>query len=229
MSRSLEPQKQPNPAIKFLEWKSNDRAFSYWDKEKKENVFIDLPFKFMKLTEMHTVKGFHDNSQSGIYANEVKFIGNEILTVKAFKDGQIAKGLYKDIKGDILSAGGYYTKSVYIMTSDFEIWNIQMKGSVVSAWSDFSSEMRQRLNDEWLVVAESEDKKKGATNYSVPIFKSEIALSDKEWETAKEKFAEISEYFKNYFEKEIEQDSADKVDNEKKVEDREITDDGLPF
>ena len=29
-----------NPAKRFLEWKSNDKCFSYFDKEKKENVKV---------------------------------------------------------------------------------------------------------------------------------------------------------------------------------------------
>lgn len=194
--RSLEPQRATTPATGFLEWKSNDKKFRFYNKESQENEFVELPFKFMKLTEFHTIKGFHDDSLSGIFSNEVKYIGKEPFKVSSFKGGHIAKGIYRDIKGDIISAGGHYTKSVYIMTPDLKIWNIQMKGSVVAAWGEFSNIMRQRLDDEWIVVKRFEDKKKGATQYCVPVFDSEKSLSDSEWEKAKENFGILSEFFK---------------------------------
>ena len=104
---------QSNPSTKFIDWKSNDKWFSYYDKDKKENVQIPLPFKFLALDELHSVKGWNDATSSGIYSNEVKFISKEILTVKPFKGNEIAKGLYKDIKDKVQSAGGHYVKSIY--------------------------------------------------------------------------------------------------------------------
>ena len=42
-----------NPATKFIEWKSNDKCFNYYDKEAQKNVEIPLPFKFLVLDELH--------------------------------------------------------------------------------------------------------------------------------------------------------------------------------
>jgi hypothetical protein len=85
------------PAEKYLEWASEQGKFKYYDKAKGENVFIDLP-SFLVLAQYHTVKGWHDASQSAIWSNEVKIISTEEMEVKAFKGGVIAKGVYKDIK-----------------------------------------------------------------------------------------------------------------------------------
>ena len=76
-----EETKSKNPAKKFLSWKSEEKCFAYYDKEKEENVIIDLPFKFVILEHYHTVKGWNDASESGIYSNEVFQIGNEELQV----------------------------------------------------------------------------------------------------------------------------------------------------
>ena len=46
-------QPQSNPATKFFDWKSNDKCFSYYDKEKQENVLVPLPFKFLNLPRSH--------------------------------------------------------------------------------------------------------------------------------------------------------------------------------
>ena len=106
-------QPQSNPSTKFIEWKSNDKCFSYYDKDEQKNISISLPFKFLVLDELHTIKGWNDATSSAIYSNEVKFISKETLTVKPFKGNEIAKGLYKDIKKKIVAAGGHYTKSIY--------------------------------------------------------------------------------------------------------------------
>ena len=102
-----------NPATLFLEWKSNDKCFAYYDKTLKEKVNLELPLKIQFLEHFHSVKGWHDASQSGIYSNEVKFISKEPLDVKSFKGGPIAKGFYKEIKGTVNASGGKYHRSIY--------------------------------------------------------------------------------------------------------------------
>ena len=101
-------QPQANPSTKFLQWKSNEKCFEFYNKETQQKEKIGLPFKFLVLDEMHTISGWNDASSSGIYSNEVKFISKEVMTVKPFKGNEIAKGLYKDIKEKIVAAGGHY-------------------------------------------------------------------------------------------------------------------------
>ena len=50
---------------------------------------------------MHTVRGWSNSSESGIYSNEVQYIGQEELNVRSFKGGEIACGLWKDIKNKV--------------------------------------------------------------------------------------------------------------------------------
>ena len=95
MARLKRPTNQTStPVTQYLNWKSNDKAFAYYDKEKGENVLVQLPLKFLFLEHYHTVKGWNDASESGIYSNEVYSIGKEELSVKAFKGGEIGNGLY---------------------------------------------------------------------------------------------------------------------------------------
>jgi len=206
-----------NPATKFIDWKSNDKSFSYYDKEKRENVLIPLPFTFLVLEEMHTVKGWHDASQSGIFSNEVKFISNEIITVKPFKGNEIASGLYKDIKPKIVAAGGHYVKSVYVMLEDGAIANLQLKGSAVQSWSEFTQKTRSRLTDEWITVQTAKEDKKGSVKFSVPEFAFNKSLSDSQGEQADAAFDILEAYLKTYLKKDDVQD----------VE--EVIDDGLEF
>jgi hypothetical protein len=191
-----------NPAKRFLEWKSNEKCFSYYDKEKKENVSVALPFKFLVLDQLHTVSGWNDATSSGIYSNEVKFISKQVMTVKPFKGNEIAKGLYADIKEKVKNAGGHYVKSIYIMLEDGTLANIQLKGSAVQQWGEFTNKSLSRLPEEWVVVDKAVDGKKGAVKYTTPGFTFGGSLSDKEAAQADLVFDELETYLKAYLIKE---------------------------
>tara|TARA_R110002020_G_scaffold334555_2_gene549784 strand:+ start:1717 stop:2403 length:687 start_codon:yes stop_codon:yes gene_type:complete len=198
-----------NPATKFLKWKSNDKSFSYYDKAKAENVEVPLPFKFQFLEHFHTIKGWNDASESGVYSNEVKFISKETLKVRSFKGGDIAEGLYTDIRGNIRDAGGKYFRSVYVISDEGEIINLQFKGAVVSAYSDFMSEHENQVEGSWIVINKAEDKKKGATKYSVPIFEIGKAFTKDEMALADEKYQDIVAYFDKYTSKDVKEIEVD--------------------
>ena len=196
MSRRNEFQQvSEKPAVKYLEWASEKGKFKYYDKDKKENVLIDLP-KFLTLMQFHTVKGWHDASESGIWANEVKLISSEEIDVRAFKGGSIAKGFYKDIKDRITQAGGHYVKSLYIMTESGEVWNLQLKGAVVQQWGETFNKCMNRLADEWIVIDKVEKKKKGRVEYTVPVFKFAGVTSDEESAMADKCYDALAERLK---------------------------------
>jgi len=187
-----------NPATKFIDWKSNEKCFSYYDKEEAKNVLIPLPFTFLVLDELHTIKGWNDATSSSIYSNEVKFISKEVMTVKPFKGNEIAKGIYKDIKEKIVAAGGHYTKSIYIMLEDGTLANIQLKGSAVQKWGDFSQKTKNRFADEWVTVANVEEGKKGAVKFTTPLFSFQKSLTADESNLADTAFNTLETYLKAY-------------------------------
>lgn len=198
--------KSSNPATKFLQWKSNDKCFAYYDKEKGENVQVPLPFKFQFLEHFSTIKGWNDATETGIYSNEIMFTSKEELDVKTFKGVEIAKGLYKDIRSKVRDAGGKYHRSVYVLNEYGNIVNIQMKGAVVSAYSVFMDGdsktgikgHKHLIENNWIVVNKFQELKKGATKYSVPIFEVGSVFTDSEFKLANEKYKEIENYFDNY-------------------------------
>lgn len=212
---------QSNPATKFFDWKSNDKCFSYYDKEKSENVLVPLPFKFLVLDELHAIKGWNDATSSGIFSNEVKFISKEVMTVKPFKGNEIAKGFYKDIKEKVVSAGGHYVKSIYVMLEDGSLANIQLKGSAVQKWGEFTQKTRNRLPDEWVVVAKSLEGKKGAVKFNTPEFSFERSINDAEAEMADEAFNTLETYLKAYLVK-AEPVVEETIDNDEPEDDLEF-------
>jgi len=185
-------------------WKSDDKTFAYYDKDKKENVKIELPFKFLTLMEFHTIKGWNDKNQSGVYSNEVKSIGNDEINVRLFKGNQSVKGIYKDIKETIVAMGGHYTKSIYIMLESGEIANVNIKGSSVKSWGDFTQKSRSRLSDEWIQVSNAIELKKGKVKYSIPEFKFAHTLSADQAIQADNAYNELKNYIDSYLAKNIE-------------------------
>ena len=194
--------KNSNPTSKFLEWKSSNKSFSFYNKELKQNEEVKLPLTFLVLEEFHTIKGFSDADQTGIYSNEILQISAEEFEVKSFKGRVIAKGTYSDIKASVNAAGGNYHKSIYAVTKDGELINISFKGAAVSKWSQFTEKgMWKRLKDEWVTIEDAEDHKKGNVAYATPNFKFNTSLTDYEFKIVEAKANELESYMDGYLAK----------------------------
>lgn len=221
-----------NPATKFLNWKSNEKCFTYYDKSTKENVDVQLPLKFVVLDQLSSVKGWSDSLNGKIISNEVKFISKETITAKCYHKNakgdnvttEIAKGLYNEIKDKVNSVGAKYHKSIYIMLTDGTLANIQLKGASVKDWADFSNKNRNRLPDEWIVVEKAVDMKKGAVKFSVPAFKFESSLTDDESNQADHCFDELEAYLKTYLTK-----SEPNIEEIEVIDEEIVSDDDLDF
>lgn len=191
-----------NPATKWLEWSSNDGTFKYYDKEKQQNVLVDLPLSFVVLDVFNTIRGWNDKSSSGIYANEVKYM-NEPLSVKSFKGGIIAEGLYKDIKSQVNAAGGVYHKSIYCMDLEGNTFNIMLKGAAVQEFGELNQSM---LPDYVLEVTGAESRSKGSVKYTVPTFSFETSVNGDLAKKADAAFDALEAYIKGSVEQEEESD-----------------------
>lgn len=194
-----EAPKSTNPTARYLAWKSTSKMFTYYDKAAGENVEVPLPLKFVFLQHYHTVKGWNDATHTGIYANEVYYIGREELSVRTFKGKDIASGLYKDIKADVNAAGGRYHRSVYVMLEDGTVANVSLKGAVVKSWSDFMEESKNLVDNQWITIGSSKDEKKGSVKYSVPVFTLGKPLTAEESNAADNAAALLKVHMDAYF------------------------------
>ena len=187
-----------NPSTRFMEWKSNDKSFSYWDKAAEKEVVQSLPFKFLVLDELHTLGGWNDASSSRIFSNEVKYIGKQEMTAKAFKGGVIAKGVYTDIKNKVKDAGGHYLKSIYIMLEDGSLANVKLKGFAVQGWGEFTKANRSKLASNWIDINKAIEGKKGAVKFTTPDFTIGAVLTPNEESDADKCFDSLESYLKTY-------------------------------
>jgi hypothetical protein len=180
---SLSKPREKNPASKFIEWSGSKGQFKYYDKEKNENVFYKKEIFIVPLDEFSTIKGYNDASDSGIYSNEVRYLGKDILTVRAFKGGEIAKGLYSEIKGNL--QGGKFARSLYAVLitpqgakklPSLELVNLSFVGSSLGSYIDAKIDV-----DSGQIVKLSpstKELKKGATIYFEPIIEKQKVRKD---------------------------------------------------
>lgn len=182
-----------SPVKKYLSWSSNDKCFNFYDKETKENKKLTLPLTLVHLDEMSTIKGWHDSSASGIYSNEVRSTKSEELNVRAFKGGDLAKGIYQDIKLKVQSLGGHYCVSIYAFVNN-EIVNISLKGSALMAWSDFTKDNRKSFLGNVIEIKSAAEGKKGAVKYTTPTFTLGGAIGLDVSEKAEVAYDSLKEY-----------------------------------
>lgn len=215
MSRSNPTDGIRNPSTRWFEWAGgSDGGFVRWyDKDAKQSVNVDGTFRFLLLDELSTVKGWHEPSESGIYANEVRDTRQDALVVRSFKGGELAGGIYTAIRDRIVAVGGHYVASLYIAYKDGEelrIGNLSLKGAAAGAWMDFkrnagskpglSGKSTRAYLVDAVTIASYKQEKKGGTVYRVPVF----ALSEVSEATNQQAIAldtELQSFLSDYLKK----------------------------
>lgn len=173
MSRSNPHVDAPNPATRWFEWNGEHGTVRYYDKDSKKNVDVALPFTFLLLDELASVRGWHDASESGIYSNEVKDTRTDILVVKAFKGGTLAEGLYKDIKDRVNTVGGQFVANCYIAFkhgAGLVIGSLRFKGAALGSWMEFRKANRSALYSKAIDITGFVEGKKGKVVFRIPVF-----------------------------------------------------------
>lgn len=191
-----------NPAKKFIEWKSSNKSFAYYDKERKENIPIELPFKFLAMVNYKTIKGWNQKREGAIISNEIRNM-HEILTVNFYpRTGEkqtIATGKWKEIKESVDLWGGKYTESIYGILPNGELINIQLNGSGLGNWFDFQKGMDDNFYDTWVRVDGFSEGKSGAVTYYSPVFSWGKNITDEEAVLAENADELITNYEASYF------------------------------
>ena len=213
MSRSNPTEGARNPSTRWFSWAGGgDQGYITWyDKEAKADRKMDLPFAFLLLDELATVKGWHEASESSIYANEVRDTRQDALVVKSFKGGELVSGLYANIRDSIVAKGGHYSTSLYVAYKeggDLKIGNLQFKGAALSAWTEFKKaagtkkdasgkSVRSYFLDAVSITGYA-DGKKGGTLFRTPKFRLQ-AVTPEMNDQAVALDAELQAFLADYF------------------------------
>ncbi len=213
MSRSNPTEGTRNPCTRWFEWAGGaEGGFVRWyNKDTKEDVKFEGAFTFLLLDELSTVKGWHESSESSIYANEVRDTRQETLVVRSFKSGELASGIYTSIRDRIVAIGGHYCASIYIGYKDGEglkIGNLCLKGAAAGAWMEFKRNAPTRKDAsgkstrayfmDAVKITGYEQMKKGGTTYRVPQF-GLAAVSETTNQQAVALDGELQAFLTDYF------------------------------
>jgi hypothetical protein len=201
----------PNPATRWFEWNGEQGTVRYYDRETKQNIEVGSDFSFVLLDQLGTVGGWHDESDSGIYANEAKDTRQDVLVVKAFKQkNAIAEGLYRDIKDRVNAAGGQFVANCYIAFKDggeLKIGSLKFKGAALHAWTEFAKGHRADLYKKGVRIQGFTEGKKGRIVFRVPVLKL-VDLSEASNTAAIALDGVLQDFLKSY----LKRTTSDRVD-----------------
>jgi hypothetical protein len=194
-----------NPAKVFIQWKSKEEAFIYYNKETKKDVKMPKPFVFIPLSMCYTLKGYNQKKMKSYIANEIENIDTDIISIKSYDASKNSNvewtGTFKEVK-EIMDDNIKYTISLYAAIKskkgEWTLVNLQLNGAALFHWFEFA-----KKNDIWssaIKVEKDTDEKNGAVKYKAPVY--EISDISKEDDVkAGELQVEIEAYLKEYFKK----------------------------
>jgi len=207
-----------NPCAKWFKWKGSTGTVAYYDKLTKTDVEVALPFTFLLLDVLSTIKGYDESAKQGIWSNEVRDIKNSILTVKSGNDVLIS-GNYQTVREKAIAAGGGYAASCYIAFFDenkkLVIGNFTMTGSSlgggvhkpadknmkdieVGAWIEFTKNYKADMYKKAIAITKEERIcTQGATKFYCPKFDVK-EVSEETDKAAIELNKELQAYLENY-------------------------------
>ena len=203
MSRSNPTSHQANPSTRWHEWDGSNGAIRYYDKEKKENIVLKLPFVFLVLDELYRASGWSERNKCGITSNEIRDIVADPMVVKAHKGGVIAAGVWKDIKPIVTVAGGHFEENIYIGYrpaggKELKVGSLCLKGAALNAWVEFRKANRNALLTKAIKITGFTKGKKGKIEFCVPTF-ALLDVTEATNEEAKALDLQLQEYLKGYF------------------------------
>jgi hypothetical protein len=162
-----------NPTARWFEWDGGKGIVRYYDREAKQHVEVGSDFTFSLLDQLGTVGGWHDPSESAIWANEVKDTRQDVMIVKAWKGGTLAEGLYKDIKDRVNAIGGHFVANLYIAFKHGDglaIGSLKLKGAALGSWMEFTKAHRADIWKQAIRINGHTEGKKGKVVFRMPVF-----------------------------------------------------------
>jgi hypothetical protein len=191
----------PNPCKRWFLWDGSKGDLKYYDKETQEDVHVPLPFSFILLDRLATIRGWHDSSESGIYSNEVRNTTQEPFVVRAYKMKEpIAQGFYAEVKDRVKASGGKFNSNLYIAfqpDKQFAIGSLMLHGASLGAWMEFEKANRKELFTKGIQIGSFEEGKKGGITFRKPcleLFDLTPDVDDGAGELQKEMQAFLTKY-----------------------------------
>ncbi|MBO9613392.1 MAG: hypothetical protein J7619_11885 [Dyadobacter sp.] len=185
-----------NPAERFYDWRSDENAFCFYDKDMDARIPAPLPFKFLILRQSIRITGVDKQTNQQILSNEVRSVSKETLNVR-LKDGNVlSSGFWSQIKEEVNAFGGHYTKIIYAMDADGNMICLRIRGKGLQAWGDTVGKNQRRQRDEWISVIEYGEDFYDEKPFSWPLFEFGGSLSKEMSQRGDELYEELDAYYK---------------------------------
>lgn len=239
MSRSKPSDRLPNPSTRWLEWNGSLGGLRYYDKATQSRVGVALPFSFLLLDELKTIRGFDAKGNCRIYANEVYDTTTDPFVVKSYNSGVIAEGKYRSIQTVVEAAGGYFAQSCYIafrrdvakdedllVENLYALGNVQWSRAALSAWVEFKKTRAAELYSKAVCITGTKEGKTGNVVYRMPSFEL-IEVSAAAESAAQALDEQLQDYLKAY----LKRTTADRVEAhaDEAPSPEPVTADQIPF
>lgn len=206
MSRSVPDTTLQNPATRFFDFAGGEGTVQYYDREKKVNINVELPFSFLVLDEVMTVGGGYDDGDNfiGYYSNAIRSRDAKVrpLTVKSSVNGKSRTEMtatWADIKGSL--TGAKYIKGLYIAyynnEKQLEVGYLKMKGAALMPWVELTQ--HKDIYKGVFSITGKVPKKKGTNDYFAPEFSYSEKLKPETEAKALELDGIVQTYLTAYF------------------------------
>ncbi|MCF0074008.1 hypothetical protein LZD49_26235 [Dyadobacter sp. CY261] len=185
-----------NPAERFYDWRSDENAFCFYDKESEARIAEPLPFNFLILRQSIRITGVDKQTNQQILSNEVRSVSKEPLNVR-LRDGKVlSTGYWSEIKEEVNSFGGHYTKIIFAMDAAGSMICLRIRGKGLQAWGDTIGKSQRRQRDEWIVVNGYQEDFYDEKPFSWPTFEFGGSISKEMWQRSDDLYKELEEYYK---------------------------------
>lgn len=192
-----------NPSTRYFEWSGGKKGggfLSYWNKDTKERIKVDLPFRFLVLDRVYQVGGGIGKGKDyqGFWSNAIRDSRKEPFIVKS-KNGVYAEGLWKEIKDKHTS----WVTGLYIAYHDddknLQIGFLKLEGAANSSWIDFTNDVQREIYKGVFSITDSEFVD-GEIEFYKPVYKWSDNITDETNESATQLDSDILQpYLKAYF------------------------------
>lgn len=199
MSRYSNTDKPKNPAQMFLEWKSKEKTWSYWDKDAEERRTIPFNTPFVVLDILSTAVGYDKPKKVGFWANEVRDTKHKLVIQS--KNGVLAEGPWKEVKGAHRSLK--FASSVYAfakINGEPMLVNFKISGCALRPWIEFRQELDGRgVYGDIAVAVKDTVFHDEEISYTSPVFGvAATSLSEETTNICKEMHYELQKYLTGY-------------------------------
>lgn len=175
MSRNNRGSGSSSPVKKYLSFKAGIGEMTYYDKDKKEDVYVDS-LDLVLVDDLASVGGFNEAESSGFNSNLLNpyDTGKKEFTVKCRVGGQyreLITGIWKEIKNEGVIKGSKFARNLFAIADvgdGKELIKLELIGAGLSPWLDLLDDASDDIYDKVIRITRGQlFMRKGGQNSEV--------------------------------------------------------------